>query len=155
MNPLENMDKRAIAYVNIFLLANKIQTTMDAGMREITTKQWLMLAVLGVFESPPNLKQLASACGITHQSAKQLLDKLNMKEYVKIQRDNEDKRAIRIIPTQKYKEWHEKYDERNQRFIREIFSPLTSEEIEIFLKVQMHLQKNTAEIVENHFDDFI
>ena len=155
MHPLDKMDNSSIAYVHIFLLANKIQTTVDAGLGDITAKQWLMLVVLGVFEKPPNLKQLSEACGITHQSARQLLEKLVSKGYISVEKDGVDKRAIRIIPTAKYEAWHEKYETRNRRFIQKLFTPLTEEEIEIFLKVQMTLQENIAVIAKEHFDDFI
>lgn len=153
MDPLERMDKRSIAYVNIFLLANKVQTTMDAGLEEITSKQWLLLAVLSIFEEAPNLKQLSKACGITHQSAKQLLDKLKAKEYVVFKKDENDKRAIRIMATPKYDAWYKKYNVRNQRIIQELFAPLSKEEIEIFCKVQAMLQTNIETVVANYADD--
>ena len=35
----ENMDKRLIAYVNIFICANRLQAIMDKGMMDITAKQ--------------------------------------------------------------------------------------------------------------------
>ena len=58
------------ALVEISRLANTLQTVMDMGMDDITSRQWLPLMILGRCEQPPNLNQLAERCGITRQSAK-------------------------------------------------------------------------------------
>ncbi|MBQ3936142.1 MAG: MarR family transcriptional regulator, partial [Ruminococcus sp.] len=71
--------------VEISRLANTLQSVMDMGMDDITSRQWLPLMILGRCETPPNLNQLAEKCGITRQSAKQLVDKLSEKKLVSIQ----------------------------------------------------------------------
>lgn len=50
MYDFENMDKLLIAYVNIFILANRLQVIMDKGLEEITAKQWLTLTMIDAFE---------------------------------------------------------------------------------------------------------
>ena len=73
--------------VEISRLANTLQTVMDMGMDDITSRQWLPLMILGSCEDAPNLNQLAEMCGITRQSAKQLVDKLVEKELVRLEKD--------------------------------------------------------------------
>ena len=46
MYDLEHMDPRLIAYVNIFICANRLQAIMDSGLEDITAKQWLALTMI-------------------------------------------------------------------------------------------------------------
>ena len=75
----ENMDKRLIAYVNIFICANRLQAIMDKGMMDITAKQWLALTMIGTFPEPPTLKDISEISGVTHQSMRQIVDRLEEK----------------------------------------------------------------------------
>ena len=78
MYDFENMDKRLIAYVNIFVLANRLQAIMDKGLEEITAKQWLALTMIDAFEEAPTLKEMANLAGVTHQNMKQIVNKLEV-----------------------------------------------------------------------------
>ena len=154
MDHSEKIEERSAAFVKIFLLSNKMQSALDAGLGDLSAKQWLMLAVLSVFEEAPRLKALAQACGITHQSAKQLALKLEAKGYISIGRDRADKRALRIAPTQKCRDWYEKHGARNKLFIERLFSPLREDEIDAFLRMQELLIKNAETIVNECFEEF-
>ena len=81
MLDFENMDKRLIAYVNIFVCANRLQAIMDKGMEDVTARQWLVLTMLGAFPEPPTLKQISELSGVTHQSMRQITDRLEEKEF--------------------------------------------------------------------------
>ncbi len=59
MYDFEKMDKRLIIFANVFLLSNRLQTILDREMGEVTSKQWLVLVMLGMFDEPPTLKELA------------------------------------------------------------------------------------------------
>lgn len=128
----EKLDKRLIAYVETFLLANRLQTVANMGMNEITAKQWLPLVMLRTLKEPPTLKELSEMCGISHQSTKQLVQKLEEKGYVKTEEDKKDKRAMRISITSKFDEWVKQYSDRNYSFVYEVFSCLSKEEVEVF-----------------------
>lgn len=146
MYDFEHMDKRLIIYANTFLVANRLQTVMDMELEEITSKQWLAIIMLGVFEEPPTLKQMAQMCSTSHQNTKQIILKLNQKGYVDIANDEKDGRAIRIIPLPKIRELNTKYEERSKRFIQEMFSDLTEEEITIMCKAQFKIYDRLEQI---------
>lgn len=125
--------------VEISRLSNILQNTMDIGMDDITSKQWLPLMVLGKCEDTLNLNQLAEKCGITRQSAKQLIDKLVEEDLVSIKKSDFDKRNILIYITEKGRNWGIYNFDRNVQFVQELFSDIPSEDILVFSEVQRKL----------------
>lgn len=146
MYDFEHMDKRLIIYANTFLVANRLQTVMDAELEEVTSKQWLAIIMLGAFEEPPTLKQMAQMCSASHQNTKQIMLKLHQRGYVNMVKDEKDGRAMRIIPLAKIQELNAKYEERSKKFIEEMFSDLTEEEIAVMCKAQFKLYDRLEQI---------
>lgn len=132
MYDFENMDKRLIAYVNIFVCANRLQAIMDKGMRDITAKQWLALTMIGAFPEPPTLKDISEISGVTRQSMRQIVDRLEEKGLIEIVPDKNDKRAVRLVRTNAAEDIRERDTERNYGFVFELFSCLGEGEAEIF-----------------------
>ena len=137
------------ALVEISKLANLLQYVMDLGMEEITSKQWLPLMLLGQFTEAPTLNQLAEKCGITRQSTKQLVDKLNERELIEIRKDENDKRSMRISITEKGMNWGEHNFERNSKFVKDLFGEVSEEELMTFYLVLNKLMKKLIEIKDD------
>ncbi len=129
MYNFETMDKRLIIFGNLFLVANRLQTVMDSQMEGLTAKQWLVLTMLGMFDEPPTLKQLAKMCNTSHQNTKQLVLKLESKGFLEVTKDPKDARAMRICATAKCTEWELANQENNAKFVNQMFFTLTQEEI--------------------------
>ena len=146
MYDFEHMDKRLIIYANIFLLANRLQTVMDGELEEVTSKQWLAIIMLGAFEEPPTLSQMAQMCSTSHQNMKQIILKLYQKGYVELSKDEKDGRAIRIIPLPKIQELNARYDDKSNEFIQEMFRDLTEEEIAMMWKAQFKIYDRLEQI---------
>lgn len=149
MYDFEKMDKRYIVFGNIFLLANRLQTVLDSVPQEITAKQWLVLIMLGMFDAPPTLKQLARICDSSHQNTKQIVLKLEAKGFVRIEKDRNDGRAMRIVQTEKCRQWDEANKKFATQFIDEMFAGLSFEEILVMCEVQQKLYKKLELIKEN------
>lgn len=132
MLDFENMDKRLIAYVNIFICANRLQALMDKGMEDVTAKQWLALTVMEAFPESPTLKELSEISGVTHQSMRQIVDRLEERGLLKIFPDERDGRAIRLVKTSAAEKIRERDAERNHGFVFELFSCLDDAEAETF-----------------------
>ena len=137
-----------ISLVEISRLANSLQNVMDMGMDDITSRQWLPLMILGRCEEPPNLNQLAEKCGITRQSAKQLIDKLAGKELITVEKADNDRRNITISITEKGRSWGENNLERNIQFVTELFSGISPEDIRTFADVQQKLLNRLTQMKE-------
>ena len=127
--------------VEISRLANTLQSVMDIGMDDITSRQWLPLMILGSCEEALNLNQLAEKCGITRQSTKQLVDKLAEKELISIEKAESDRRNISIVITEKGRSWGTSNLDRNVKFVCELFGGIPAEDIRTFADVQKQLIK--------------
>jgi DNA-binding MarR family transcriptional regulator len=123
-------------FVNVFLLANRLQALMDRSLTDLTAKQWVALIMLGTFDEPPLLGQLAERCGITHQSMMKLVQRLADKGYAVIARDPRDGRAWRIQATGRREQWALAYAERSQESIRALFADLSADELAAFVAAQ-------------------
>ncbi len=125
--------------VEISRLANTLQAVMDMGMSDITSRQWFPLMILGRCEEAPNLNQLAEKCGITRQSAKQLVDKLVEKDLVRLEKDENDRRNCLVVITKKGRSWGKNNLEKNVMFVQELYSGISEKDIKAFAKVQQEL----------------
>lgn len=152
MYDFETMDKRLIIFGNLFLLANRLQTVMDSQMQELTAKQWLVITMLGMFDEPLSLKQLAKVCDSSHQNTKQIVLKLEAKGFLKIEKDLKDARAMRILTTPKCQEWGLANAEHSAKFIDAMFATLTQEEIQLtsasLIKIYAALQ-NLSDVTKD------
>lgn len=149
MYDFEKMDKRYIIFANIFLLSNRLQTVMDSDIEELTAKQWLTAMMLGMFDEPPTLKQLAKICDSSHQNTKQLISKLESKGFIRIENDSKDLRAMRILTTDKWVKWNQDNNENALSFITKMFENVTDEEIAVMNKAQQKVYKNLENMEEN------
>ena len=132
--------------VEISRLANTLQSVMDMGMDDITSRQWLPLMILGRCKDAPNLNQLAEKCGITRQSAKQLVDKLAEKDLVRLERSAGDRRNMCIVITEKGRSWGKDNLDRNVQFVTGLFGGIPQKDIEVFTDVQQKLLQRLEQI---------
>ena len=142
-----NLDPKLKIFAYIFLLANKLQTTMDQSIDEITSKQWFLLAALSYFKEPPSLKELASSIGSSHQNIRQMVNKLEERGFVSTSRDSADKRTIRISLTKKVNEWQEKNEEMQVEFLKSFYSGISNEDLTIVSKSMEKLYDNLGGII--------
>lgn len=146
MYDFKKMDKRLIIYTNIFLMSNRLQTIMDSQIEGVTTKQWLFLIMLGLFEESPQLKETADACSTSHQNAKQIALKLEKKGFVQIEKDERDGRARRIRKTAKGEAILAKIKGQGEQFINEMFRDFEYEEILELNRLMEKLYKTLEEL---------
>ncbi|MDO5559585.1 MAG: MarR family transcriptional regulator [Oscillospiraceae bacterium] len=152
MYDFEHMDKRLIAYMNIFVCANRLQAVMDSGLEGITSRQWVTIMMIDAFNSPPTLKQLSDISGVTHQSMRQIVDRLIEKGYLEITHDKTDKRAIRLMKTQAAEHIYTKDPGESEDFVYKLFSCLDDNEAEVFCTALEKLCVRLKEIKEDKCD---
>lgn len=152
MYDFEKKDKRLIAYVNIFICANRLQAIMDGGFEDITAKQWLAITMIDAFPEPPTLKQISEMSGVTHQSMRQIVDRLIDKGYLEVVPDKKDKRAIRLIKTDKVNTIRTKKEGQDISFVFKLFECLNEEETEIYCNSLAKLCERLSKLKEE-FDE--
>lgn len=148
MYDFESMDPRLIAYVNIFICANRLQAIMDSGLEDITAKQWLAVMMIDAFPEPPTLKQISEISGVTHQSMRQIVDRLIDKGFLAVVPDKNDKRAIRLIKTEAANDIKTKKADQNQDFVFRLFECLTEEETAAYCSALAKLCARLNELKE-------
>lgn len=95
---LDELPPEELIFGGLLVLSNKIQVVVDKSMTEITLKQWLLIIMIMQFQdTPPTLTEVASAMGSSRQNVKQLALKLEQKGFLKIEKDADDSRILRLI----------------------------------------------------------
>lgn len=150
MYDFEHMDPRLIAYVNIFVCANRLQAIMDSGLEDITAKQWLAITMIDAFPEPPTLKQMSEMSGVTHQSMRQIVDRLIAKGFLEVVPDKKDKRAIRLIKTEAANNIRTKKAGQNQEFVFKLFECLNEEETAVYCSALEKLCRRLEELKEEN-----
>lgn len=133
MKSIEDLEREMFIFGSIFLLSNKLQTVIDHGLSEygLTAKQWFLMATLEeFFPEPPTIKAIADMIGSSHQNVKQLALKLEKNGFVKLEKDEKDKRAMKVILTEKSMQLGKSRNSENIKFFSELFSSVKEKEIQ-------------------------
>ena len=130
MEKVEGMDGRYLAFGLLFAASNRLETVGDRYLEELTAKQWyLLLCLTTFFERPPTLSQLAEQMGSSRQNVKQLALKLEKKGFVALVRDERDRRALRVGPTEQLAAYQARRQERDGAFVEQLFAGVAPEEL--------------------------
>ncbi len=146
MYDFKTMDKRYLIFGNLFLVSNRLQTTMDSKIPEITAKQWFVLMMLGMFDEAPTLKQLAAMGDSSHQNIKQIALKLESKGFLKLVPDTKDRRALRIFTTKEFERWEKENQKGSHQFVENMFVGLSLEETTILSDLLFKIYNNLGEM---------
>lgn len=150
LNPQDADDPHMI-FALIFMLSNQLQTIGDSFFEEVSTKQWLVLLVLGIMDDyTPTLSELAEGVGSSHQNVKQLVLKLEQKGYVELYKDEADARRLRIKATPKCQEFSAAYDEKSQIFMKQLFSSFSKKDLSATKKV-LYSMRNIIEGMDMNY----
>jgi DNA-binding MarR family transcriptional regulator len=131
---MDIFDKQKFIFGNLFLIANKLQVIGDnyLSVDDITVKQWFLTVMVSQFgDTPPTLGEVAQLMGSSRQNVKQLALKLQDKEFLSIEKDEQDARALRLKLTEKSKVFWENRAEKDAQFIRELFNDLSENEVNV------------------------
>ena len=80
---------------------NSFQATADLIYKEITWKQFFAIVCISICKEAPTLGEVSKLMGSSHQNVKQILLKLEKKDFIKFVTDDIDKRKQRILLTDK------------------------------------------------------
>lgn len=133
MKSIEDLEREMFIFGSIFMLSNKLQTVIDRGLSTygITAKQWFLMATLEeFFPEPPTIKAVADMMGSSHQNVKQLALKLEKNGFVKLEKNEKDKRAMKVILTEKSIRLGASRRNENIEFFSALFSDMKADEIQ-------------------------
>ncbi len=148
----ETRQKMFESFARLFLLSHRLEYISDQELKkdDLTVKQFLTIAVIEkMFDEPPSISQVAEALSTTHQNVKQIANQLDRKGFIKIERDERDKRRLLLKVTRKNKEYWESRAEEHERFITSLFSSLNDDEIHMWYSIIMKLLEHTEQAYRN------
>jgi DNA-binding MarR family transcriptional regulator len=147
----ENVDFTGIeeSYFLLGLLSafdNRFQAVADRMMQEVSWKQFFAIICINMCKESPTIKELAEIMGSSHQNVKQILLKLERKEFVNITADEKDKRKQRVVLTQKCAEFCLANDEKSMQAITTMFDGISREQLQITIKTIMQMEDNLKKL---------
>lgn len=147
----ENVDFTGIekSYFLIGLLSafdNRFQAFADKVIGDISWKQFFAIICINMCKKQPTIKELAGIMGSSHQNVKQILLKLEKKEFVNIYVDQQDKRKQRVALTEKCMKFCLDNDDKSAIVIAEMFNGISEEQLGVTIKTIMQMEDNLKNI---------
>lgn len=96
--------KKNLLFAGVFIQENLLHSVFDR-YNEMSCKQWLLMAVLKAFDTPPDLSTVAKAMGCSRQNVKQLARPLEQEGYIRLEKSEADARSLCISYTEKGKQF--------------------------------------------------
>ena len=125
---------------------NRFQACADKFFKEITWKQFFAIICINICKENPTINELAEVMGSSHQNVKQILLKLESKEFVTMIPDEKDKRKQRIVLTKKCMDFCESNDAQSQEIIWKIFDGINEDQLVIAIKTIMQMERNISNL---------
>ena len=125
---------------------NRYQAKADSFFEEISWKQFFAIICINLCKESPTIRELSEIMGSSHQNVKQILNKLESKNFIQVITDEEDKRKQRIILTDKTRAFCTEHDEGSRRVVGKIFEGISEEDIITVVKTILQMEKNLEEV---------
>jgi len=110
-----------------------------------------MLIIIGnVFISPPSMQEVAEAMSTTHQNVKQLAIRLENRGLLKIERDSQNRRILRLKTTEECGEFWEKRKNDDIKSITDLFKGLESDEVKMLSEIMIKLEYLSEKLYKEH-----
>jgi MarR family transcriptional regulator, negative regulator of the multidrug operon emrRAB len=124
---------KKLLFVSVFIESNRLQSTLDRNADEISSKQWLLLAMTGAFNEPPSLSEMGEAMGCSRQNVKKIASILEKKGYITLEKAIKDNRTVCIVMTDKYRKYSKKLETVDDEVLDAVFGDFSNRELEEFL----------------------
>ncbi len=90
-----------------------------------------LLTILHLPQGKANYNQIAGMMGFSKQNAKKLVAVLERKNFVKIEKDTDDHRAVNIKVTEDCKTFLHEYYDRGNAYLNEMFHDFEENELQL------------------------
>ncbi len=116
----------------------------------ITTKQWLMMAIIkNTFDHDPSMQEVADTLSTTHQNIKQLAICLKSKCLLKLERDQNNQRILRLKITVKGQKYLDENVPEDIKTITSLFNGLDDCEVKYLFKIIGKLEKISEKLYQD------
>lgn len=126
---------------------NRFQAMADSTMKEISWKQFFAIICINMCKEPPTLKELSDILGSSHQNVKQILLKLERKNFIEFQTDESDKRKQRIILTDSCRRFCEKNNEMSINIMGKMFDGIPEKDMVTTIQTITKIESNLKSLI--------
>jgi DNA-binding MarR family transcriptional regulator len=147
----ERLEMEKYILVVLFLVQQRWGYIISKELAEdqVTTKQWLMMIVIAsAFQNPPSMQEVADAMSTTHQNVKQLATRLEDRGFMKIERDPNNRRILRLKETDECKKYWEKRTPEDIKSINFLFKGLEDSEVKALFEIMGKMEKISGNLYE-------
>ena len=145
MKRYPHIPDREYSFGMIFNVSNQLQAVLDAFLKPqgLTTKQWyLSVVVSSLFDSPPQLTEVAKTMNTSHQNVKVIAQKLVEKGHMRLLGDAKDERIRRLVLTEESKSFWQEHASESMNAMNQIFEGITDEEMSKFASTLTKILEN-------------
>ena len=133
-------------FCSIFIHENRLQTACEKIQKDISMKQWLLLAMLQQCPEPRTLSNVGKLMGCSRQNVKKLASALEKKGYLRLV--GKENNSLCLEQTDKVDEYSQELWERRAMVLQLLFSEFTEEEIAEFYRLYWKLNTGMARVEE-------
>ncbi|QMS85801.1 MarR family winged helix-turn-helix transcriptional regulator [Candidatus Xianfuyuplasma coldseepsis] len=133
---MERIEYERELIVRIFQTSNVLQTYLDRILREdqLTAKQFFTMIFIGNIGHDPKISELSEFTHTSHQNTKQVLLKLQKRDYVDIYKDEQDSRVTRVRLTTKAMQYWQQRSNDDLRTIQSLFHTIQDDDLKATLQ---------------------
>jgi len=145
----EFVQAMADSFGYLFLLSRRFEYVTDQVLKRdgLTTKQLLVLIVVTKgFDKLPSVSEVANVLSTSHQNVKQIAKQLEKRGFIKLVRDEEDRRKWLLTVTKQSQEYWDSKTEEHSAAMLSLFHALTPREVEHFYRLIRKLIEGTEEV---------
>ena len=149
------MDYEKNIFAHIFRVSNALQIYLDQQLKEddLTAKQMFLMIVIGSFEEhQPTYKEAADVAGTSYQNIKLMALKLKKAGYIDILDDPIDKRAKRLVLSDKAKVYWLKRDMNDELQMQELFKEFDKTDLKQFYEFIIKMEAGLDNLGGNASD---
>ena len=140
---LNMMDAKYALFGFFFAFHNRLQTAGDAFYKEITCKQFFLMACMNLFkDTAPTANDLAKVMGCSRQNVKEILTSLDKKDLISLVPCETDKRKRIVVLAEKAEQLALKYREKETEFLERLYDGVTEEQIKTAYHFLLKLEDN-------------
>lgn len=125
---------------------NRYEAKADIYFSPLTWKQYYAICCLARCNRSMSLNELAGILSCSHQNARQIVRKLEAHNLIRVENDTVDKRKILLTVTEEGHEFRNSRGEGVRQVQGEIFSGITSSDIDATIRALHIMDDNVKEI---------
>lgn len=143
------LDMARFILIMVFMIEQRWRYFIDKDMGAdgITTNQWLMAIVISAgFKHAPSIQEVADAMSTTHQNVKQIAAGMERRGFMALERDEKNKRIIRLKVTDKCFAIFQRREENDVKTILGMFENLTDEEMKALFNIIAKMEHRAEQL---------